>query len=148
MLARDARTNRRRARVFLAGLLAGIFGAPYLTACYPDIPPYLAIYTGLLAGMLLVVTGNLDPYEESFDEFPETYINAYHNLLWPVYVVNQWSKRIGLTNFMLVEAAAILCSGLLAAVTAGQYDLCCSLLCFGACFTSWLFAPVLRLTWY
>jgi len=148
VLARDARTNRRRALVFTAGLAVGIAGAPFLTSLYPDIPPYLAVYTGLLAGMLLVVTGNLDPYEESFDEFLETYINAYHNLLWPLYVVHLWSKKIGLTNFMLVEGAAVLCSGVLAALTAGQFDICCSLLCFGACFASWFCAPVLKLTWY
>jgi len=144
----EARINRRRAWVFGIGVAFGIGSAPFMVSNNPRGVPWLSMYEGALAALLLWALGQLSSYEDSYHEFHDTYVNAGHNYAWPAYTAYQATIGPGLTNFMVVEFGAAVVWALLCLVTCGAIDMTCGVLCLMAAFIAWFFTSSLRLHWY
>jgi hypothetical protein len=147
-LEQEARTNRRRAWVFGVGIAFGIGSAPFIVIYNPDAVPWVAMYEGALAALLLWALGQLSPYEDSYHEFHDTYINVGHNYAWPAYTAYHATRGQGLTNFMVVEFGAAVVWALMCLATQGAIDFTCGLLCLMAAFIAWIFSSSLKLHWY
>jgi hypothetical protein len=148
VLEQEARVNRRRAWVFGVGVAFGIGTAPFVVVYNPGATPWVAMYEGALAALLLWALGQLSSYEESYHEFHDTYINVGHNYAWPAYTAYHATIGVGLTNFMVVEFGAAVVWALMCLVTDGAIDMTCGLLCLMAAFIAWFFSSSLRLHWY
>jgi hypothetical protein len=147
-LAREARTNRRRACVLGLGLAVGTLSAPLMAEYNRVALAYLGMYVGALVPLLLCVAGQLLPYEDSWHEFQDTYVNPGHTYLWPVYTAYEATFGVGLTNFMVVEIGVVACAGFMALATSGVFDVGCVLLCSMTAVVSWFFSSCLKLHWY
>ena len=147
-LKREAKTNRRRAILFGFGIIFGICSAPLMAEHNPGGIPWLAVYMGALVAFLLWALGELSPYEDSWHEFHETYINAYHNYAWPVWTGWNLTVGPGITNFVVVELGVVIVAGLMCIVTHGAMDIGCVLICGFAAFIAWFFSSCLKLHWY
>jgi len=148
LLEQESRTNRRRAWVFGVGVAVGIGSAPFMVIYNPDAIPWVAMYEGALAALLLWALGQLNTYEDSYHEFRDTYINAGHNYAWPAYTAYHATIGPGLTNFMVVEFGAAVVWAMMCLVTQGDIDMTCGMLCLMAAFVAWFFTSSLRLHWY
>lgn len=148
VLEREARTNRRRAGLFAFGLAFGIASAPFMVEFNPDGVPWLALYEGALVALLLYALGQVVSYEDAWHEFHDTYVNFYHNYVWPAYTAYEATVGPGLTNFMVVELGAAVCCALLFAVTGGAMGIGCAMLCGLAAFVAWFFSSCIKLHWY
>jgi hypothetical protein len=148
VLAREARINRRRARVVGLGIILGLASAPLMAEYNPYGLLGLAVHLGALAPLWLFLVGQLSPYEDSWHEFYETYVNAGHQYAWPAYMVYQATWGEGLTNFMVVELGIATCCALAALLTGGAFDIGCTLICCLAGIVSWFFSSCLKLHWY
>ncbi len=147
-LDREACANRRRAWVLGVGLLFGVGSAHFMAEFNPYGVPWLAVYMGALMPLFLYLVGQLNPYEESWHEFHETYINFQHQYAWPIYTAYHATAGEGLTNFMVAEFGIATCCALMALVTMGAFDIGCAFLCVMAGIVSWFFSSCLKLHWY
>jgi hypothetical protein len=143
MYRRDAYINRRRAYLFGTGLLIALVGAPNLG----DVAPYVAVYSGLLLGWFLSLTGALQPYDDCYSDFWETY-GSGTRFLGPVSQALVGLLRAdGLTNFLILELMLIIWNALMWAIN-HEYSAACFMINGAAATAAWVFSTFLRRTWY
>ncbi len=141
---RDAAINRRRSALFALGLVAAIVGAPWLRAY----SLWVAIYGGLLCGWLLCLIGVLQPYEDCYPEFWETY-GSPRRVLGPMgQAIIDLLCRDGLTNFLILELCLLLWNAAMWRLMGPDYDAACLMANGAAAMVAWVGATFLRRTWY
>ena len=143
MYRRDAIITRRRTYLFGAGLLLSLAGVHSLG----EMTPYVAAFSGILLGWLLSMVGALQPYDECYSDFWETYgdgTRAFGPVVQPIVAL---LRRDGLTNFMILELVVIVWNALMYSLN-HQYFAACFMINGAAAAAAWVFSTFLRRTWY
>jgi hypothetical protein len=140
---RDAVVTRRRAYLFTTGLLVSLIAAPV----FGEEAPYLAAFSGLMLGWLLSIVGALQPYDECYCDFWETYGGGSRALGPVLQQIVALLRRDGLTNFMILELVLIVWNAVMFALN-HDYFLACFTINGAAATVAWVFSTFLRRTWY